>query len=156
MRRSTAIRLAAVVGAMVVVAGGLATAALADPGGSAAPSLSVAADTTPSATEASPGHPRRAWLARKGIHGEFVARTDDGYRTIGAQRGTVTAVSDSSLTVRSDDGYTVSYAVTDKTIVRHGKGRAKISDVKVGNRVTIVANVDGQTRSAVRMFVPAG
>ncbi|WP_131765135.1 DUF5666 domain-containing protein [Candidatus Protofrankia californiensis] len=156
MRRSTATRVAAVVGAMVVVAGGLATAALADSGGPATPSLSVAADAVASATDASPGHPRRAWLARRGIHGEFVARTDGGYRTIGAQRGTVTAVSDSSLTVRSDDGYRVSYSVTDETIVRRDKDRAKISDVKVGDTVRIVADVDGQTRSAVRMFVLAG
>ncbi|AEH08106.1 MULTISPECIES: hypothetical protein [Protofrankia] len=162
MRRATAARMVAVAGVVGVVAGGLATTALADRGSPAAPSLSAVADTAPmavsasSAIEASSGHPYRAWLARRGLHGEFVTHSDGGYRTIGAQRGTVSAVSGSSLTIRSDDGYTVSYTVTDETIVRHGRDRAKISDVKVGDTVGVVAGVDGSTRSAVRLFVPAG
>jgi hypothetical protein len=46
------------------------------------------------------------------LHGEFVVPDGAGvYTTMLSQTGTVTAVSPSSITVRSDDGYTQVYAI---------------------------------------------
>jgi hypothetical protein len=45
------------------------------------------------------------------LHGEFVVPGVGGYTTVLTQTGTVTAVSPTSITVRSDDGYTQRYVV---------------------------------------------
>ncbi|WP_322759136.1 DUF5666 domain-containing protein [Frankia sp. Cr2] len=156
MRMSVATKLAAVAGAVVVAAGGVATAALADSGGSATPTASATAASVDSHPDASPKGLGRAWLAEKGVHGEFVARTADGFKTFATQRGTVTAVSSSSLTVRSDDGYVGSYSVTDNTVVRQNKNKTDISAVKVGAKVRVGARVDGQSRTALRVIISAG
>ncbi|WP_322755021.1 hypothetical protein [Frankia sp. Cas3] len=157
MRMSVATKLAAVAGAVVVVAGGVATAALADSGGSTTAGIATAATAAASTDphpDASPKGMGRAWLAEKGVHGEFVARTANGFKTFAVQQGTVTAVSSSSLTVRSDDGYIGSYSITDNTVVRQGKDKTEISAVKVGAKVRVGARVDGQSRTALRVTMP--
>jgi hypothetical protein len=45
------------------------------------------------------------------IHGEFVVPGVGGYTTVLTQTGSVTAVSPTSITVRSEDGYTHTYVV---------------------------------------------
>jgi hypothetical protein len=46
------------------------------------------------------------------LHGEFVMPDGSGgYTTVLTQTGTVTAISSTSITVRSDDGYTQAYVV---------------------------------------------
>ncbi|WP_322778191.1 hypothetical protein [Frankia sp. Cas4] len=154
MRMSVATKLAAVAGAVVVAAGGVATAALADSGGSATPTASTTAASTDPHPDALPKGMGRAWLAEKGVHGEFVARTANGFKTFAVQQGTVTAVSSSSLTVRSDDGYIGSYSITDNTVVRQGKDKTEISAVKVGAKVRVGARVDGQSKTALRVTMP--
>lgn len=79
------------------------------------------------------------------LHGDFTVSDGNGaYTTQRYQKGRVTAVSSTSLTAKSDDGYTQTYALTDKTTV----GTNAIGDVKVGHTVTIVATVAGQTATA--------
>jgi hypothetical protein len=149
---SRSVRVAAVAGAAVLAAGGAATVAVADSGTAGTPATA----TTASAAAASPAaHPARDRRIARAIHGEFVVRTANGYRTLDVQRGTVTAVSGSSLTVRSDDGFIGSYSVNGDTVVHHGREKVAISTVKVGDKVRVVAGVDGETRTARRVFVPA-
>jgi hypothetical protein len=81
------------------------------------------------------------------VHGQVViAKPNGGYEKVDVQRGKVTAVSASSISVRSADGYTASYAVASSTIV--DAQRAGIGSVKVGNQVSVVATVSGSTASA--------
>ncbi len=55
----------------------------------------------------------------------------------------MTAVSSSSITVKSDDGYSKTYVVDDNTLVNAGS--QGISDVRTGNEVRIMALVkDGK------------
>jgi hypothetical protein len=83
-----------------------------------------------------------------GIHGEFVAPAPGGgYQTIATQRGEVTAVSPTSLTVRSEDGFSRTYVVDDGTMVN--AGNEGIADVKTGDQVHVVAVVTGGTAKAV-------
>ncbi|WP_258805356.1 DUF5666 domain-containing protein [Pseudarthrobacter sp. NS4] len=50
------------------------------------------------------------------LHGESVVKKADGtFETVLGQRGTVESVSDTSITVRSDDGYTQTYTVNAET-----------------------------------------
>lgn len=83
-----------------------------------------------------------------GIHGEFTTRAPGGgYQTIATQHGEVTAVSASSLTVKSEDGFSRTYAVDDNTLVN--AGNEGIADVKVGDTVHVMAIVTDGKASAV-------
>ena len=81
------------------------------------------------------------------IHGQLTEpKSGGGYQTVDVQRGTVTAVSSSSITVKSADGYTATYAVTGSTEVN--AQAAGIGSVKVGDTVELVATVSGGKATA--------
>ncbi|HET9441923.1 MAG TPA: hypothetical protein VFO65_01300 [Acidimicrobiales bacterium] len=83
-----------------------------------------------------------------GIHGEFTTRAPGGgYQTLATQHGEVTEVSALALTARSEDGYSRTYVVDDGTLVN--AGNEGIADVKVGDRVHVVAVVTDGTARAV-------
>lgn len=82
------------------------------------------------------------------LHGEFTTRKPGGgYQVMAMQTGDVTAVSATSITVKSEDGYSRTYAVGDKTLVNAGNNG--IADVLKGHNVHVLAIVDGGTASAV-------
>jgi hypothetical protein len=84
------------------------------------------------------------------IHGQFVApKPGGGYQTIDTQRGTVTAVSSSSITVKSRDGFTKTYRVTSSTHV--AARRAGIGTVKTGQTVSVLATVSGSSATATQI-----
>ncbi|TDD23063.1 hypothetical protein E1218_18495 [Kribbella turkmenica] len=160
-------RLAGTAAAVVATtaAGGVAWASsTADPTPSPAPSASPSA---PSTTPDTPGERGKGGGAHRGmfglggaLHGEFVVKKDDGtYQTVATQRGEVTAVSKDSITVKSEDGYSRTYTLTEDTLVN--AARDGIDDVKTGNTVMVTAVVadgkatatsvnDGTVRDAAR------
>ena len=84
-----------------------------------------------------------------GIHGEFTTRNADatGFQTMATQNGEVTEVSASSITVKSIDGFSRTYAVNDDTLVNAGNNG--IADVAVGDDVHVLAIVEGGNARAV-------
>jgi hypothetical protein len=139
------------------VAAGAAVALLvAGFGVAAAQSDSSTTTTAPPAPEAKPwgrgfGFGHHGGFGRGfgfGIHGEVTTRAPGGgYQTIATQVGEVTAVSSSSLTVKSEDGFSRTYAVDDNTLVN--AGNEGIGDVKKGDQVAVVALVSDGKASAV-------
>lgn len=87
-----------------------------------------------------------------GIHGTFVVPQPDGsgYQTVHVQRGEVTAVSATSITVKSEDGYSKAYVVDAATEVNRG---GAIADIAVGASVMVlgVAADDGGDVTATRI-----
>jgi hypothetical protein len=84
------------------------------------------------------------------IHGQFVApKPGGGYQTIDTQRGSVTAVSTTSITVKSSDGYTKTYQVTSSTNV--DAQRAGIGSVKPGQAVSVLATAHGSSATATQI-----
>ena len=82
-----------------------------------------------------------------GIHGEnTVNGPSGGYETLDSQVGQVTAVSNSSITVKSEDGFEKTYVVDTDSVVN--AGRDGIADVKTGETVRILAVANGQTANA--------
>jgi hypothetical protein len=81
------------------------------------------------------------------LHGSYVAEDrDGGYRTVLVQRGEVTAVSQSSLTVVSEDDFTTTYRVDGDTLVLGGSGG--LDSVAVGDQVGVSGvREDGSTRA---------
>jgi hypothetical protein len=84
------------------------------------------------------------------LHGSFVTgKSGGGYQTVDVQRGKVTAVSSSSLTVKSADGFSATYAIGGSTII--DAQRDGIGSVKSGNQVYVTATVSGSKTTATNV-----
>ncbi len=138
--------------------------------GSAAPAAAqLPASGQIAATPLPTAPPQRVWPGRRGhafrlgrpdripfggpfgaVHGEFVVpKPGGGYQTIDMQRGTVTAVSATSITIKSGDGFVRTYQVTGATYVDARRGG--IGSVKTGQQAMVMAAVSGGTATAVRI-----
>ena len=87
-----------------------------------------------------------------GIHGTFVTpdKAGTGYQTIDTQKGSVTDVSATSITVKSKDGFTKTYIVTSTTDVNGKTG--DIASVKSGDDVAILGIESGSDVNAQQIF----
>jgi hypothetical protein len=94
------------------------------------------------------GHGKRFGAPGRVLHGEFVVRTKDGFKTAFVHRGEVTAVNSTSITVKSADGFTKTYAVTGETKVRSRGQQGVIGDVKVGELAVVGGLRDGDAYTA--------
>jgi hypothetical protein len=160
---------------VAVLAGVIAVGVLAGAGVAVAATSSPSPATTPTASpSAPPSHappPKGVWrihgapgpfgpaFAGPGllggglfgaVHGTVVVpKSGGGYQTVAFQSGKVTAVSGTSITLRSADGYTHTYQVTSSTMVN--AQRDGIGSIKNGNQVMVDATVSGSTTTAVRI-----
>lgn len=151
----------AVVGAVSVGAIGFASAASDDGARAGAQPTS----TTTAAPDDEDDHPWGHWRGRgpwggfgdlDGIlganvtdllHGEVVlAKEGGGTQTVAVQKGAVTEVSATAVTVRSGDGYTKSYTVNEDTMVKADKD--EIGAVAKDEEVVVVAPGSGDKQTA--------
>ena len=85
------------------------------------------------------------------VHGTVVVpKSGGGYQTVAFQNGKVTAVSSTSITLHSADGYNRTYQVTSSTLVN--AQRDGIGSIKTGNQVVVTATVSGSTATATRVI----
>jgi len=155
-------------GLAVVLGAGAGAAAVAQATTSGSGSNGTTSTTKPAPTTPAPSTPGpwgrmgrmfgaglggpRAWMMGPmgAVHGQFtVPAPSGGYETIATQVGTVQSVSPSSLTVKSADGYSQTYAVSSSTIV--DAGSEGIGSVKTGDTVAVMATVSGSTYTAQRV-----
>lgn len=88
-----------------------------------------------------------------GIHGMFtVPAPGGGYETVSMQIGQVTSVGNSSITVKSEDGYTHTYTVDGDTLVAAGDNG--IADVAKGDTVRVLA-IDAAGTSKAKQIIDA-
>ena len=72
------------------------------------------------------------------LHGEATVKAQDGtFTVVVTQVGEVTAASATSITVRSEDGYSSTWVLTFATEVREGREEAEIGDIDVGDTVHV-------------------
>jgi hypothetical protein len=90
-------------------------------------------------------------LLGRGLHGSFVVENPDGgYQTVLTQQGTATSVSDTSITVKSDDGFVATYRLTDETAVLSGpSGTDAIAE---GADVAVAALKSGSSARALHVM----
>lgn len=117
-REPLRVRKAILAGGVALALAGAGTAitwAAADSPPSPAPSQSAPGQAGKS--DKAPGQEKRAKAQRpQHLHSESVVKKTDGtFETELAQHGTVDAVSDTSITVRSEDGFTRTYAINADT-----------------------------------------
>ncbi|HEV3360474.1 MAG TPA: hypothetical protein VG247_26970 [Pseudonocardiaceae bacterium] len=149
--KTTMIAGAAVV-ALIGIGGGVAFAT--SSGSPSTPNTLTAAttSTTPTSGANTPAngkakHKRTGLLARA-EHGSVTVRTKTGTEVIDLQRGQVTAVSPTSISVRSQDGFSATYVVTSTTKVRKTGQQSAIGNVADGDNVVIEAVHSGTTDTA--------
>lgn len=142
-----------------IAAGGVATAATTTGGSSsgsgtlATPAAAVASTSPSTGAAKKAGKGKRAGkigkLQGRLLHGDFTVEGKGGTPTnVAEQRGTVDAVSTTSITLTSKDGFKHSYAVDSSTRVRVDGKKGAITGVKTGQDATVLAKVSGDTETA--------
>lgn len=136
---------------------------------------------SPSPSQSAPGQEKRPAKPDKSqrpqhLHSEGVVKKADGtFQTILEQRGTVESVSDTSITVKSEDGYSQTYSVNAETKIKQvpapaadgssaapdGGKRLKptdgtIADIAAGETVRISGVRNGDQATAERIVEGAG
>lgn len=81
-------------------------------------------------------------------HGQFTMRGATGDVTVDVQRGMVSTVSATSITVTSHDGFRATYAIGAATRVRHDRAPVTIASVHTGDQVLVVGS--GGTAMGIR------
>jgi len=129
---------------------GAAVAALVA-GGGVAYAVSAPAVTSTTAQPAAPAKAKhhRALLGRVS-HGELTLGGKN-HRVVDVQRGQVQSVSSTSVSVKSDDGFTATYTVDTNTKIRKDREASAIGDVHNGDTVVVVATKANGADTATRI-----
>ncbi|PZG23189.1 hypothetical protein C1I95_03770 [Micromonospora craterilacus] len=97
----------------------------------------------------------RVLLREHTLHGEAVVQTKDGgTKTVAVQRGEVTAVDGDSMTVRSADGFTLTWSFGDDLRVVERRRTVRSTDIKVGTSVGVAGAKTGGNAEARLIVVP--
>jgi hypothetical protein len=96
-------------------------------------------------------------ILHKGVlHGEATLTMKDGtVRHVAVQRGTVTAIDDKSITVKSSDGFTQTWTFGSPIHVVEHRTTIAPSAIKVGSEVGVAGAKDGDKLTARLIVVPA-
>jgi hypothetical protein len=90
-------------------------------------------------------HAVRVALRHNLLHGEIVVQTPNGPRTVLVQRGEVTEISDTGLTVKSADGFSQSWTFATDLRVIEARGTITPRELQVGATVGVAGvEIDGQ------------
>ena len=93
-------------------------------------------------------------FGKRALHGEAVVQTDEGTKTVVVQRGTVTAVDATTLTVKSADGFTLTWTFGDPVRVIKDRVQSSPSALTVGTNVGVAGERTGSTTTARLVVVP--
>jgi hypothetical protein len=114
------------------------------------------ADPAPSASAPAQGRKHRPgirkYLRKNTLHGEITVQRADGVRTVVVQRGTVTAAGATSVTVKSTDGVTWTWAFDEALRVVQDRKAVAASTLKTGAEVGLAGRKDG-TQNVARLIV---
>ncbi|GAA1788198.1 hypothetical protein GCM10009682_07850 [Luedemannella flava] len=102
------------------------------------------------------GHIMRLRLAfgKKALHGEVVVETKNGPKTLVAQRGEITAVTATTLTVKSADGYTSTWTFAEKYHFFQHRRLIAATELKVGMKIGVAGYKNGDTPMARAVIIP--
>jgi len=137
--------------------GGIAYAATTEP--TPTPSTTTPSEVTPDEDHPEgdrPHGPGGGFVGAGGfgvLHGELVVETEDGtYETVATQRGAIDEITDDSVTVTSEDGYTATYILDAEALETAHHGLATDpADLAAGDEVMVLAKVDGATATVQRL-----
>jgi hypothetical protein len=91
---------------------------------------------------------------RAPVRGEVtVPNGSNGYEQVAFARGTVTAISETSISVRSADNVTTTFALNGDTTYRKGRDEAARTDIAVNAEVFVSGPRSGSTLTARHVIV---
>lgn len=180
VREPMRMRKAVLVGAVALALTGTGAALAWSATGTPSPTPSASAG--PGNSGNAPGHDKPGKAQHgKSLHGEAVVKNPDGsFQTVLEQRGTVESVSGTTITVKSEDGFSQTYTVNGDTRITRipapaasgsatespgAKGddgkRLKptdgtIADIAAGDAVRVAGVKDGDKATAKRIVKGAG
>ncbi|MGQ5260588.1 hypothetical protein ACTWLT_07520 [Micromonospora sp. ZYX-F-536] len=97
----------------------------------------------------------RVQLRKNTLHGEAVVKTKDGgTQTVAVQRGEVTAIDGDSMTVKSTDGFTMTWTFGDDLRVVERRATVQPGEVKVGATLGVAGAKDGDKGVARLILIP--
>ncbi|WNM42085.1 hypothetical protein RMN56_12415 [Micromonospora halotolerans] len=100
-------------------------------------------------------HRARVLLRKNTLHGEVVVQTKDGgTKSVAVQRGQVTAIDAKSMTVKSTDGFSMTWTFDEKLRVVERRTTVQSGDIKVGSTVGVAGAKDGDNGVARLIVVP--
>jgi hypothetical protein len=149
LKRHLAVVVAAGLG-LAVVGGGVAAAGAT----TSRPTVQLAqATTVPGAapTTTAPGMHHHGWM-HGAIHGDILVKTKNGYQVVTFDRGTVTTISGTSITIRRPDGVSVTKTLTPDTKYKGISGAAAV----VTGRPAIVVSQHGTALVVAQRPVSTG
>ncbi|MEV4507675.1 hypothetical protein AB0K00_01780 [Dactylosporangium sp. NPDC049525] len=120
---------------LLVIVGSLPGVALADP--------------TPS------GHPSKQDMLAGVLHGEGIVQTKKGPVRVAMQNGTATAATDTSLTIRSTDGYTKTWTLANNVRVYDHHKSVPASTLQAGSSVVVGGPITVNGGSATPAATPS-
>jgi hypothetical protein len=91
---------------------------------------------------------RRALLRKNTLHAEAVVKTKDGVKTVSVQRGTVTAIDDKTVSVKSSDGYALTWTFGNPIRVVERRSTVQPNAIKAGAEIGVAGTKDGNTTTA--------
>jgi len=97
---------------------------------------------------------RRAAFGKHVEHGSVTVQTKNGDVTIDVQRGVITAINSTTMTVKSADGFTLTWTFGDKMRVIENRGTIHPSAVRVGETVGVAGEKNGSTEDARLVVIP--
>lgn len=97
----------------------------------------------------------RVLLRKNTLHGEAVVQTKDGgTQTVLVQRGQVTAVDGDSITVKSTDGFSLTWSFADDLRVVERRSTIEPKQLAVGAQVGVAGTKSGDGGSARLVVIP--
>jgi hypothetical protein len=87
-----------------------------------------------------PRRPARVWLRRNLLHGEVTVQTEDGTRTVLVQRGQVTALTDTEITVESSDGFDQTWTFHSELRVVEARAAIDAGELQPGDPVGVAGS----------------
>jgi hypothetical protein len=98
---------------------------------------------------------RRHPLRENLLHGEVVVQTDGGTRTVLAQRGEVTDISDTAVTVTSTDGFVQTWTYGEALRVVESRTTIEPQQLSTGAEVGVAGHDQDGTPIANLIVIPA-
>ncbi|GAA2638172.1 hypothetical protein [Paractinoplanes durhamensis] len=106
-------------------------------------------DTASAGTGDAPRKALRQQLRRNTLHGEVVIATKkNGNKTVVVQRGTVTAVTATGVSVKSSDGFALTWTFGDKLRIVQNRKKVEASALTTGAEIGLAGTKDGDVTSA--------
>ncbi|MCP2326173.1 hypothetical protein HDA40_004680 [Hamadaea flava] len=98
----------------------------------------------------------RVMLAKNTLHGEAVVQKKDGTTiTVLVQKGVITELTADHVTVKSADGYTLTWALGDQLRVVEKRKSVQPSEVKVGQQIGVAGAKQQDDVVARFILIPA-